>query len=95
MMLVITPSWLQQPKLETHTLHDMGKSLSVWVRLLPIGPKDYMQKGYCATRHSLLPIGGGKGKSLSVWVRLGRAKRPHEKEVLHDMLSPAAHGGDR
>ena len=58
MMLVITPSWLQQAKLETYTLHDMGKS-------------------------------------LSVWVRLGRAKRPHEKEVLHDMLSPAAHEGDR
>ena len=96
MMLVITPSWLQQAKLETHTLHDTGKSLSVWVRLLPIGPKDYMQKGYYATRHSLLPIGkGGRGKSLIVWVRLGRAKRPYEKEVLHDMLSPATHGGDR
>ena len=37
---------------------------------------------------------GGKGKSLSVWVRLGRAKRPHAKEV-HDLLSPAAYGGDR
>ena len=97
MMLVITPSWLQQAKLETYTLHDMGKSLSVWVRLLPIGPKDYMQKGYCATRHSILPIGGGggRGKSLSVWVRLGKAKRPHAKEVLHDVLSPTAHRGDR
>ena len=38
--------------------------------------------------------GGGRCKSLSVCVRLGKAKRPHEKEVLHDMLSPAAHGGD-
>ena len=98
MMLVITSSWSQQAKLETHTLHDTGKSLSVWVRLLPIGPKDYMQKGYCATRHSLLPLGppggGGRCKSLSVCVRLGKAKRPHEKEVLHDMLSPATHGGD-
>ena len=72
----------------------MGKSLSVWVRPLPIGPKDHMQKGYCATRHSLLPM-GGRGKSLSVWVRLGRAKRLHAKEVLHDMLSPAANEGDR
>ena len=58
MMLVITSSWSQQAKLETHTLHDTGKS-------------------------------------LSVWVRLGRAKRPHAKEVLHDVLSLTAHGGDR
>jgi len=36
---------------------------------------------------------GRRGKSLSVWVRLGRAKRPHAKEVLHSVLSPAAHGG--
>ena len=94
MMLVIIPSWWQQAKLETHTLHDTGKSLSVWVRLLPIGPKDLMQKGYCATRHSLLPM-GGRGKLLSVWVRLGKAKRSHAKEVLHDMLSPAAYEGDK
>ena len=89
MMLVITMSWRQEVRLETHTLYDTGKSLSVWMRPLPIGPKDHMQKGYCATRHSLLPIlgGGGRGKSLSVWVRLGRAKRPRAKEVLHDVLS--------
>ena len=73
-------------------MHDTGKSLSVWVRLLPIEPKNHMQKGYCMTRHSLLPM-GRKVKSLSVWVRLGRVKRPHAKEVLHDVLSPAAHGG--
>ena len=36
---------------------------------------------------------GGRGKSLSVWVRLGTAKRLHAKEVLHDALSPVAHGG--
>ena len=94
MMLVITLSWWQQTKLETHTLHDTGKSLSVWVRPLPIWPKDHMQKGYYVTRHSLLPM-GGRGKSLSVWVRLGKAKRPHAKEVLHDMLSPTAHERDR
>ena len=35
------------------------------------------------------------GKSLSVWVRQGRAKRPHAEEVLHGMLSPIAHGGDK
>ena len=64
------------------------------MRSLPIGPKDHMQKGNCATRHSLLPM-GGRGKLLSVWVRLGKAKRSHAKEVLHDMLSPAAHEGDR
>ena len=58
MMLVITSSWSQQAKLETHTLHDTGKS-------------------------------------LSVWVRLGKAKRSHAKEVLYDMLSPAAHKRDR
>ena len=56
--------------------------------------KDHKQKGYCVARNSLLPM-GGRGKSLSVRVRLGRAKRPHAKEVLHDMLSPAAHEGDR
>ena len=57
MMLVITPSWLQQAKLEALALHDTNKSLSVWVRLLPIGPKDHMQKGYCVTCHSLLLMG--------------------------------------
>ena len=73
------------------TLHDPSKSLSVWVRLLPIGPKDYMQKGYCVMLHSLLPT-GGKGKSFSVWVRQGRAKKPLAKEALHDTLSLAARG---
>ena len=94
MMLVITLSWWQQAKLETRTLHDTAKSLSVWVRPLLIGPKDHMQKGYCTTRHSLLPM-EGRGKSLSMWVRLDRAKRPHAKEVLHDVLSLTAHGRDR
>ena len=56
--------------------------------------KDHMQKGYCAACNSVLPM-GGRGKSLSVRVRLGRTKRPHAKEVLHDVLSPAAYGGDR
>ena len=42
-------------------------------------------------RYTLLPM-GRRGKSLSVWVRLGRAKRPHAKEVLHGALSLAAHG---
>ena len=27
---------------------------------------------------------------MCVWVRLGKAKRPHAKEVLHGMLSPTA-----
>ena len=67
MMLVITLSWRQEVRLETHTLYDTGKSLSVWVRPLPIGPKDHMQKGYCATRHSLLPILGGGGRG-NLWV---------------------------
>ena len=71
-------------------MHDTSKSLSVWVRLLLIGPKDHMQKGYCVTGHSLLPM-GGRGKFLSVWLRLGRAKRPHAKEVLHGALSLATH----
>ena len=62
------------------------------MRLLPIGPKDHMQKGYCVTRHSLLPI-EERGKSLRVWVRLGKAKRPHAKEVLHGALSHYAHRG--
>ena len=73
-------------------MHDTDKSLSVWLMLLPIGPKDQMQKGYCVKHHSLLPM-GGRGKFLSVWVRLGRTKRPHAKEVLHGALSLAAHGG--
>ena len=64
------------------------------MRLLPIGPTDYMQKGHCVIYHSLLPM-GGRGKSLSMWVRLGRAKRPQAKEVLHGALFPAAHGRDR
>ena len=92
MCRVITPSLWQQVRLEAYTLYDMGKSLRVWVRLLPIGPKDHMQKGYCVTCHSLLPW-GGRGKSLSVCVRLGRAKRPHAKEVLHGALSLVANGG--
>ena len=75
-------------------MHDTSKSLSVWVRLPPIRPKDHMQKGYYVTRHSLLLM-GGRGKSLSVWVRLGKAKKPHAKEILHDALSLATHGGDR
>ena len=62
-------------------MHDTGKSLNMWMRLLPIGPKDHMQKRYCVSRHSLLLM-GGRGKSLSVWVRLDRAKRPHAKETL-------------
>ena len=98
MMLVITLSWWQQARLETHTLHDTGKFLSVWVRPLLIRLKDHMQKEYYATCHSLLPIRGGggrRGKSLSVWVRLGRAKRPHAKDVLYDVLSPTTNGGDR
>ena len=68
MMLVITLSWRQKVRLETHTLYDMGKSFSVWVRSLPIGPKDHMQKGYYATRHSLLPIlgGGGGGEEVNL-----------------------------
>ena len=73
-------------------MQDMGKSLSVWVRLPPIRPKDHMQKGYCVTRHSMLPM-GGRGKSLSVWMRLDRAKKPHAKEVLHDALSLLPMGG--
>ena len=89
---VITPSLWRWVRLEAPTLHDIGKSLTVWVWLLPIGPKVHMQKGCCVTHHSLLPM-GGRGKPLSVWVRLGKAKRPHAKEVLHGVLSPTAHGG--
>ena len=69
-----------------------SKSLSVWVWPLPIGPKNHMQKGYYITCHFLLHM-GGRGKSLSVWIRLSRAKRPHAKKVLHDMLSLATHRG--
>ena len=72
-------------------MHDASKSLNVWVRLLPIGPKDHMQKGNCVMRHSLLPM-GGRGKSFSVWVRQDRAKKSHAKEALHYALSPAARG---
>ena len=43
-------------------------------------------------RHSLLPM-GGRGKSLSALVRLGRAKRLHAKEVLHDALSLVSNWG--
>ena len=39
---VITPSSWRQARLEAPTLHDKGKSLSVRMRLLPIGPKDHM-----------------------------------------------------
>ena len=88
----LTPSLWRQARLEGPTLHETGKSLSVWMRLLPIGPKDHMQKRYCVTRHSLLPM-GRKGKSLRVWVRLGKTKGPHAIKVLHGALSPAAHGG--
>ena len=87
---VITLSLWQQVKLKAPTLHDTGKSLSVWVRLLPIGLKDHMQRGYYVTHHSLLPMGG---RSKSLRVRLGRAKRPHAKEVLHGVLSFATHMG--
>ena len=79
---VITPSLWQRVRLKAPTLHDTGKSLSVWVRLLPIGLKDHMQRGYYVTHHSLLPM-GGRGKSLRVWVRLGRAKRPHAKRGIY------------
>ena len=30
---------------------------------------------------------------MCVWVRLGKAKRPHAKEVLHGALSLVAKGG--
>ena len=40
----------------------------------------------------LLPM-GGRGKFLRVWMRLGRANRPHEKEVLYDEFYPAGHRG--
>ena len=46
-----------------------------------------MQKGYCVTCPSLLPR-GGRGKFLSVWMRLGRANRPHAKEVLYGCERP-------
>ena len=78
---VITPFLWRQARSGAPTLHDTGKSLNMWMRLLPIGPKDHMQKRYCVSRHSLLLM-GGRGKSLSVWVRLDRAKRPHAKETL-------------
>ena len=79
--------------------HKSGQSLSLCMtqvnsrvcrRLLPIGPKEHMQKGFCVTRPSLLPV-GGRGKFLSVWVRLGKAKSPYAKEVLYDAFSLVAH----
>ena len=91
---LITPSSCRQARLEALALHDTSKSLSVWVRLLPIGSKNHMQKGYYMTHHSLLLM-GGRGKSLSAWVRLGRAKRPHAKEALCDASFLATHGGKR
>ena len=90
----IIPSLWWQVKIEPLTLHDTGKSLNVWVRLLPIGPKDHMQKGYCMVRSSLLPT-GGRSKSLRVWMRLSRANRTHAKELLYDAFSPASHGRER
>ena len=90
----MTPSLWWQVKIEPLTLHDAGKSLNVWVRLLPIGPKDHMQKGYCMARSSLLPM-GGRSKSLRVWMRLGRANRTHAKELLYDAFSPTSHRQER
>ena len=90
----ITSSLWWQVKIEPLTLHDAGKSLNVWVRLLPIGPKDHMQKGYCTARSSLLPT-GGRSKTLRVWMRLGRANRTHAKELLYDAFSPVGHGRER
>ena len=89
---VITLSLWWRVKLEGPTLHDMGKSLSVWVRLLPIGPKVHTQKGYCLMHHPLLPM-GGRGKYLSVWVRLGRPKRLNAKQIQHGTLSLTTRGG--
>ena len=90
----ITSSLWWQVKIEPLTLHDAGKSLNVWVRLLPIGPKDHMQKGYCMARSSLLPT-WGRSKTLRVWMRLGRANRTHAKELLYDAFSPVGHGRER
>ena len=42
---VITSALWRQARLEVPTLHDTGKSLSVWVRFLPIGPKRPHVKG--------------------------------------------------
>ena len=88
--VIILSSW-RQARLEAPTLQKTSKSSSV-CELLPIGPKDHMQKRYCVTRYTLLPM-GRKGKSLRVWVRPGRTKRPHAIKVLHGALSPTAHGG--
>ena len=61
---VIILSFWWWTKLEHLSLHDAGKSLSVWVRPLPIRPKDHMKKGYGVTHHSLLPM----GKEVNPWV---------------------------
>ena len=37
---------MRRVRSEPLTLHDAGKSFNVWVRLLPIWPKDQKQKGY-------------------------------------------------
>ena len=63
MMMSLSSLWWQD-RLEPFTLHDIGKSLSVWVRPLPIGPKEHMQKGYCVTCHSLLHM----GEEVNPWV---------------------------
>ena len=66
MMLVITLSWRQEARLETHTLYDMGKSLSVWVKPLPIGQKTTCKRG---TMWHIIPCcpwerGGGEVNPL-------------------------------
>ena len=55
---VITPSLWWQVRLETRTLHDMSKSLSMWVRLLLIGPKDHTQMGVLSD--ASFPVARGK-----------------------------------
>ena len=70
MMLVITLSWRQEARLETHILYNMGKSLSVWVRLgraKRSHAKEALHGALSSTAH------GGISKSLRVWVILGRA----------------------
>ena len=57
-MLVITLSWWQQAKLETHTLYDTGKSLSVWVRPLPMGQKTVCKRGTVRYVIPCYPLGG-------------------------------------
>ena len=82
-------------RLEAPTLYDTGKSLSVGEAAAHRAkrPQCDTSKGYSVTHHSLLPM-GGRGKSLRVWMRLGRANRPHAKEVLQGALSPTAHKRD-